>query len=181
MKTTFIYALLDPRTLKVEYVGRADNPKRRLVGHVSDSYREKTPKALWIGELLLLGLRPTLEIVDQVPLSEWKFWEREYVRVFRILGNLLLNANDGGGGPTHHSEESKKKISAGGKGKGKSPEACRKNSESQRGEKNHRFGKPATRGFSGKHHTAYSKAKLRQTTLRREKDLAEAWEYLLSR
>jgi hypothetical protein len=39
---TFIYALCDPRTLEVRYVGKADNPYKRYCRHLID--KENTHK-----------------------------------------------------------------------------------------------------------------------------------------
>jgi len=72
-----------------------------------------------------------MEILDEVPESQWQFWEREYIRVFRAIGVELTNQLDGGeGGPTFkgrkHSKETREKIAAANLGKKKSKETCEK-------------------------------------------------------
>jgi hypothetical protein len=34
MKTTFIYALIDPRTKQPKYIGKANKPEKRLYEHL---------------------------------------------------------------------------------------------------------------------------------------------------
>lgn len=119
---TFIYTLKDPRTGACRYVGKSDNPKDRLRCHLKDTvvcYRTN-----WIKELTTLGLKPILEVIDTVPKSEWKFWEREYISLFRALGFQLVNGTDGGDGMNNPLPETREKISA-----------------SRRGEKNPFFGR----------------------------------------
>lgn len=110
--TTFIYALKDPRTDKIRYVGKSDHPTKRLSAH---RYRGKQPthKSCWIRGLAMEGLKPNLEVLDEVPKTQWELWEREYIRLFRALGFKLVNLSDGGGGPINvvPSEESCRKIS----------------------------------------------------------------------
>ena len=60
---------------------------------------------------LKFGKDIQLEIIDEVPISEWKFWEIWYILLFKSWGFKLSNKNKGGGGPTHHTEKTKSKIS----------------------------------------------------------------------
>lgn len=96
--TTFIYALNDPRTGECRYVGKANNPRVRERKHTFSAKTPRTHRDCWIRGLALQGLRPVLEILDEVPVSQWQFWEREYIRVFRAIGIRLTNCTDGGEG-----------------------------------------------------------------------------------
>ena len=58
-----------------------------------------------------------LETIDEVFDSEWKFWEKHYISLFRSWGFELENRNDGGGGSTSRSEEFKNRLSQQRKGK----------------------------------------------------------------
>jgi len=98
MNTTFIYCLKDPQTGKPRYVGKSNNPRKRLSRHCVESQFVKTHKDCWIRGLLLRGTRPILEVLDEVPISQWKFWECEYLRVFRLVGFDLTNLAPGGEG-----------------------------------------------------------------------------------
>jgi hypothetical protein len=52
-----------------------------------------------------------MEVIDEVFTSEWQFWERHYVSLFKSWGFKLENKNNGGGGPTSHKLSSKNLIS----------------------------------------------------------------------
>lgn len=116
--TTFIYFLKDPENPIKGYVGKSDNPTFRFGGHIRES-RDKKPtyRKNWIKSLASRGLKPVLEIVDEVPKSEWQFWEIEYIKVFRALGFKLVNGTNGGDGGSpmlgrNHSEKTKAAIRA---------------------------------------------------------------------
>lgn len=99
-KTTFIYALCDPKSHIIRYIGKSNDPEKRFKKHLTASIKAKTHLGNWLQLLNSIGLRPTLEILDEVVYSQWEFWEREYIRVFRAIGMDLVNTTDGGdGGP----------------------------------------------------------------------------------
>lgn len=113
MERTFIYTLTDPETLQVRYVGKANEPKRRFERqHLYDI--KKTHKSNWIQSLRKKGLKPTLEVIDQVNLEEWKFWETHYISLYKSWGFNLTNGTSGGEGFTSGSEhhEKAKRLSA---------------------------------------------------------------------
>lgn len=87
--TIFIYALNDPDNGKCRYIGATSNPKKRFQNHLCS-------RTSWIKSLVARGLRPVLEVLDEVPKSQWQFWEREYIRVFRAIGFNLVNIAPGG-------------------------------------------------------------------------------------
>lgn len=170
MKTTFIYALNDPETGECRYIGKSDNPKERVERHIIECKGEIFCRARWINDLVERDTKPVLEILDEVPYNDWKFWERMWIKTSRAIGMDLVNGTDGGDGffldgkhpmlGKKHSVETKAKISANGKGLKKPIGYGEKISARQRGEKNHRFGKPATKGFSGHKHSLDSKEKI---------------------
>jgi hypothetical protein len=98
MQTTFIYALKDPRTGKYRYVGKSDCPRRRYRAHLNRAVRPDSHRNSWLVGLKTAGLRPELEILDEVPVSSWEIHEQDYIRVFRALGFALVNGTGGGGG-----------------------------------------------------------------------------------
>jgi predicted GIY-YIG superfamily endonuclease len=61
MKRYYIYALEDPRTEKVRYIGMTTNPAKRLTQHLRD--RSNPLKRRWLSELLDDGEYPTLRIL----------------------------------------------------------------------------------------------------------------------
>jgi hypothetical protein len=54
----YIYGLVDPRTDKIRYVGKSNNPERRLYAHIKDVAvnREELMKALSICDCIRTSL-----------------------------------------------------------------------------------------------------------------------------
>lgn len=98
MKTTFIYALNDPRTGRCRYIGKTDCPTRRFSVHLKCYPNEGSYKRNWIKGLQQAGLEPIFELLDEVLENQWQQAETEYIRLFRALGFALTNGTDGGGG-----------------------------------------------------------------------------------
>lgn len=114
MRTAFIYGLRCPLTGLIRYIGKCDDPKTRLPGHLSDS--EKNHRTNWIASLKARKLKPTLEVIAEVASDTWEFWERSYIRAYRQLGFDLVNSTDGGDGVTM-TPEIRAKIGVANKGK----------------------------------------------------------------
>jgi hypothetical protein len=112
-KTTFIYALHDPLTDSIRYVGKADNPKRRFNAHLWGE-KHNFYRSRWIAKLKRANLRPRLSILKEVSVDNWQFWEKAFIKLYRRRGCRLVNLTEGGEGTSHyrHSAESKAKISA---------------------------------------------------------------------
>lgn len=76
------------------YVGKTKNPNERFCKH-----KRKYPNSI-------------LEVIDEVPITEWKFWERHYISLYRSWGFKLDNKKlYAGNGSDVMSEEHKSKIS----------------------------------------------------------------------
>jgi hypothetical protein len=84
MEITNIYILIDPRTNMVRYVGKANNVTQRYRAHLNRARKHQIHKKNWIEQLKRLGLKPIIEIVDEVPINEWMFWE-----TYWIWGSIL--------------------------------------------------------------------------------------------
>ena len=95
---TFIYSLSDPINGEIRYVGKSDNPKLRLVEHIKKSKYDLTHKNNWIKSLVNKNLKPVIEILDTVPISEWGFWENYWIDVVKTWGFKLTNIANGGNG-----------------------------------------------------------------------------------
>lgn len=145
MKTTFIYGLNDPETGECRYVGKSNNPKKRRWDHVSSNANYHSVN--WIKSLKARGLKPLLEILQEVPFDDWKIWERVWIKASRLIGMKLTNHTDGGDGLCNPTPETRKKLAKFGKdhhafgkpgfmlGKKHKPEALAKMSVARKGKK----------------------------------------------
>lgn len=102
------------------YIGKTIlSPKKRLHQHRS----KKSQSHLQI------------EVIDEVPSEEWRFWEEFYIILFKSWGFTLVNKNNGGCGPSFVSQQTRDKISKSLKGKIKPEEFGKKIGEKNRGQK----------------------------------------------
>lgn len=159
MEKVYIYALCDPITEAVKYIGKTKDLNQRYSNHLRRN--EHNRKSRWIQGLKKKGLKPILIVLDYVPVSDWDFWEQHYVFLYRSWGFNLHNIELGGGrgkifsqetlkkksvsatknNPKYwlgkkRSNETKKKISAGNKGKTHTKETKEKLSKLFKGRKN---------------------------------------------
>lgn len=122
--TTFIYALTDPRPGDTHvYIGKADRPRRRFMEHYWELPDDRSRKGNWLRSLAALGLKPTQEIVREVPMWEWQVWEMTFIRWYRALGWNVVNTTEGGDGLINPTDEVRAKCALGRKGKSHTPEA----------------------------------------------------------
>jgi hypothetical protein len=105
MKQVFIYALCDPDTGEIRYVGKANDVVVRYGKHLKD--KEDTYKARWIRKLTANGKKPMLEILESVEMEGWQEAEKFWIRYFRFLGMELVNTAEGGMGAIIVSDEVK--------------------------------------------------------------------------
>lgn len=129
MNSVFIYALSDPITGKIRYIGKAKNLTTRLAKHLRDR-GEKNHRAVWIRSLQKTKNAPVLTTIDEVLETEWPMCEVAYIEFFRDQGCNLVNANAGGVGGHNPSEETRIKIGAANRGKKRSSETRAKISAS---------------------------------------------------
>jgi hypothetical protein len=151
VRTIFIYALCEPGTRTVRYIGKTVALKKRLACHLSDSTERKTHLGNWLRSL---GEAPNMVLLREVHGSEGSAAEIKYIRIARSLGMPLVNATDGGEGTLgfrpsketlqklslsrtgqKRSAETRARMSAAAKGKPKSDAARAKMSNSKRGKK----------------------------------------------
>jgi hypothetical protein len=96
---TFIYALTDPVTDEVRYVGKADRVKVRYVSHLREAKSGKDSyKCNWIRQLINNGQMPKLIVLEEISQDEWKKAEIYYIKEFKRLGHNLTNLTKGGEG-----------------------------------------------------------------------------------
>lgn len=114
--TTFIYGLYDPRDNQLRYVGKANNPERRLDAHIREAKLEKrgqsSHKNNWLRKLLKNNLYPVLKILEEVDAKNWKKHEITWIETSRKNNTKLVNSTVGGEGVKGHklTEEHKRKL-----------------------------------------------------------------------
>ncbi len=106
---TYIYVLKCPKTNEVRYVGKSNNPKRRYCGHMRTDKTACSYKINWVQSLLKQGLKPVLKIIREVPIDEWKDWEKYYIEYYKDKGCKLTNLGQGGEGLNFGNQTSFKK------------------------------------------------------------------------
>lgn len=134
-----IYALIDPRTDGVRYVGQALDPTWRLQQHLYElPSGSKTHKNHWLRELHQAGYAPRLQILevateDTADDSERR-WIAFYGREDRNAGPLTNHTDGGDGGRGQRvTEETRRKIGDFHRGKPKSATVRSKISASLKG------------------------------------------------
>lgn len=98
-----IYGLTDPTTGELRYIGRSSSGFRRPRSHWEDSKTigRHDPCHAWIRALLVKGLTPSIEVLEEVVDSqrvhdELNELERFWIASVRASGGLLKNVTDGG-------------------------------------------------------------------------------------
>lgn len=103
-RPTTIYALIDPFTEKVRYVGKTVKRVRdRLNGHISEARRaEGRGKAghcqRWLLKLDAAGKKPIISTLMVVESESWAKWEVMFISWFKGMGCDLTNYTTGGEG-----------------------------------------------------------------------------------
>jgi group I intron endonuclease len=95
-----IYALLEPKTNEIRYIGKAKNLVIRLRKHVQSSkLKEKTHKNNWVKSLLKSG-EIFVSIVIDSALTDDELNEKEikWISHYKTIGCRLTNATTGGDG-----------------------------------------------------------------------------------
>lgn len=154
----FIYALRDPRTDEIRYIGFSSRGMERpnehfLPGHYNGEKRKHYPLYKWMRKMISLGLVPRIDVLEYCATeAELPELETILVALHKEAGARLLNCTEGGDGTfgfkftdeskakmsaartgMKASDEHKAAISAGLTGKKKSPEHVANMAEAQRG------------------------------------------------
>lgn len=95
--TTFIYILICPMDGFVKYVGKSNNPEKRLKDHLLDFRCMDLHKAMWLKELRTKKIKPRLEVIDEVDSFEWKEKESFWCKYFKGYGYTLFNSRSKNG------------------------------------------------------------------------------------
>jgi len=105
----YIYALIDPFSKEIRYIGKSIRPKERLTNHCND--HSTTWRTNWIQSVLKKGSRPVLLILESLNNNDdWQASETEWISKGRAKGWRLTNCTDGGDGLHNPPQEVKDKI-----------------------------------------------------------------------
>lgn len=98
----YIYALSDPTTSEVRYVGKTINLRKRYLKHLNPSSKCKHCSA-WIQGLLKEGLEPNQQVLETLsPDACWEPVEQKWIAYYKAAGCDLTNITAGGeGGATY--------------------------------------------------------------------------------
>lgn len=102
--SVYIYGLHDPRSGELCYIGKANDPKKRLKSHLRDMKRRKTPVYKWMSELAACDMAPNLSVLVECCDQSWPQHEVEQIALAKEAGANLLNVAKGGKEP-HCSKE----------------------------------------------------------------------------
>lgn len=90
----FVYALCEPNTLIIRYVGRTWNVHERLMGHIAEARLGIDPnkqKSAWVNSLLAKDQIPTIQILEETTKAESPSREKYWIRFIHKEGGKLLN------------------------------------------------------------------------------------------
>lgn len=89
-QTGSIYVLKDPRDGAPRYVGKTICPlRKRLIEHYSKPVTAKM--RAWVDELNTMGLRPTIELLEEVPRDRLKAYEDYWMAEIAYQSAYLFN------------------------------------------------------------------------------------------
>lgn len=127
-----IYALLDPFTSAIRYIGKSIRPEQRLKDHCND--RANTHRTHWIRSVIRRGRRPRLIVLDSFPAClGWQEAERRWIAWALAKGEPLTNGTSGGDGVPDLPPESRARIVAAWTGRKHRPETLLKLGAASRG------------------------------------------------
>lgn len=100
MEKLYIYVLKCPEG-NIRYVGKTNNLKKRLYSHINEAKKGKGRRYVlnWIHGLIILNLKPLIEVIEECNSSNWQDREKYWVAYYRkLIPNLCNNADGGLGG-----------------------------------------------------------------------------------
>lgn len=90
----YIYALIDPDTDIIRYIGATMTPRQRKCSHKHEKVYNKD-KIKWYADLATQGKEPVFKILKEC-MEDWKRWEQIFIDQENNSGNILLNKQRGG-------------------------------------------------------------------------------------
>lgn len=113
MTPAYIYALADPRTGDVRYIGKSIKPVARWRRHRKDQTNSR--RGRWIRRLAQENLEPLLYILEG-PCVNWEEAERRWIAFYLDTeGIVLTNLTEGGDGLRGALDETRTRMSLAGR------------------------------------------------------------------
>lgn len=81
---------MDPVSKQIKYVGKTDNISDVLESHLSESENKIKRVHFWIQDLLVLGLKPIIEVIDEIE-TEIESNEQYWIGQIKSWGFDLVN------------------------------------------------------------------------------------------
>lgn len=129
----YIYALGDPETGLIRYVGKSIRPEGRVKDHCNEP-PSNCHRSHWIQSLKAKGLMPLMTILEQGRGDySWEHAERYWIARGRSEGWPLTNNTDGGDGVPGLPAETRARMAAVWKGRKHKPETLLKMAAASRG------------------------------------------------
>lgn len=99
----YIYALVDPITIDIRYIGKAKNMTARYNTHIKRAKNNitKTHSSNWIRSVLSNNLLPILILIEEVDMLNWKDKEIYWIAYYRKFYDLTNILDGGNGGATY--------------------------------------------------------------------------------
>lgn len=91
LRKVVIYALSDPRDLKIRYIGQSCNLKSRLKTMMTPSSASSPGIKSWVADLRKDGLKPTVVILQETNQELAGELEQSWITCFKEAGANLLN------------------------------------------------------------------------------------------
>lgn len=157
--SVFIYALVDPRSFEIRYIGKTVSPPRRLLSHIYNAKYQRFHNERWVYSLVTQDMKPVMEILEVVTTDEADEKECWWIAYAKQLGIQLTNSTSGGEGTRNFTPELRSRIgktlrqkyidnpelrkvvSERNRGKKHSAESRKKRSQAISGENHPQFGK----------------------------------------
>lgn len=112
MPAKAIYALVDPDTHEIRYIGQTAYPKRRFSYHTRLSCNQgSTHRQTWLRSLIGAGKQPVMVILEETDTSDQR--EMYWIDQGRKAGLRLTNTADGGVSMGHLTRAKSKSRYAG--------------------------------------------------------------------
>lgn len=124
IKHMYIYALLDPMSHEIRYIGKTNNIIERYRNHIRE--KSNCHRVNWISSLKKKNLIPSFIILQECEDNESDVVERQYIKEYREKGYDLTNNTDGGDGNYKFTPDVIEKLSRQRVGKKQSAETIAK-------------------------------------------------------